>query len=220
MIRRMSLTTALARIAELEQALRPPPAPSGAPRAGAAPSFASRLAGETSATAVGQATVATAPARAAGPVTAGGSSAVGARIVATAAKEVGQAEQPPGSNDSPRIAEYRTATAGAGVGPWCAYFVSWAARQAGAPLGERGQGFGAVSALYGWAQRTGRAQPAGSYKPQPGDFIVWGGRHMGLVESVDASGNIHTIEGNSSDQVIRRSYGPDGGGATGYVHLG
>jgi hypothetical protein len=37
---------------------------------------------------------------------------------------------------------------------------------------------------------------------------------------VDPNGAIHTIEGNSSDAVSRRTYGPDGGGATGYVHLG
>jgi len=108
---------------------------------------------------------------------------------------------------------------GSGVGPWCAYFASWAARQAGVPLGEQGQGFGAVGAVWDWAQRTGRALPAGS-TPQPGDLIVWGSRHIGIVESVDASGAIHTIEGNSSDAVSRRTYGPDGGGATGYVHPG
>ena len=143
----------------------------------------------------------------------------GQGVLAAAQAEVGQAEQPPGSNDSARIAEYRTATAGSGVGPWCAYFASWAAAQAGVPIGEQGQGFGAVTAVWDWGQRTGRTIPAGSV-PQPGDLIVWGGRHMGIVESVGADGSIRTIEGNSSDQVARRTYGPDGGGATGYVRLG
>ena len=143
----------------------------------------------------------------------------GQKLLAAAHAEVGQAEQPPGSNDSPRIAEYRTATAGSGVGPWCAYFVSWAAKQAGAPVGEQGQGFGAVSALHAWAERTGRTVPPGQ-PPQPGDLIVWGGRHMGIVENVLPDGRIQTIEGNSSDQVSRRTYGADGGGATAYVRLG
>src|SRR5213079_1868134 len=75
-------------------------------------------------------------------------------IVQAAEAEVGQAEQPPGSNDSPRIAEYRGAVAGAGVGPWCAQFVSWCARQAGTTLGEAGQGFQSVEAVSAWAQRT------------------------------------------------------------------
>lgn len=157
----------------------------------------------------------------AGTIAAPGSAPTGggaAGIVQAAQSQVGVAEQPPGSNDSPQIAQFRGATAGAGVGPWCAYFASWAARQAGTPLGEQGQGFGSVSAVAGWAQRTGRLEPAGS-RPNPGDLVVWGGRHIGIVESVDANGSIHTIEGNSSNAVSRRTYGPDGGGATGYVRM-
>jgi hypothetical protein len=140
--------------------------------------------------------------------------------LAAAKGEVGVAEQPPGSNNSPRIAQFRQATAGSGVGPWCAYFVSWAARQAGAPLGDQGQGFGRVDDVYAWAQRTGKAIPAGDgVKPQPGDLIVWD-EHIGIVESIDGDGKIHTVEGNSSDRVSERTYGPDGGGAIGYVRLG
>jgi hypothetical protein len=142
------------------------------------------------------------------------------RLLAAAQGEVGQTEQPPGSNDSPRIAEYRTATSGSGVGPWCAYFTSWAAQQAGIPLGEAGQGFGSVEAVTSWAQRTGRFIPAGTATPQAGDLIAWGSRHIGIVESVDPDGSIHTIEGNSSNAVTRRTYGSDGGGATGFVRLG
>src|SRR4051794_36044831 len=155
------------------------------------------------------------------PVSAPVGNSVGARMVSAASAEVGQAEQPPGSNNSPRIAQYRSATAGnPGPGPWCAYFVSWAARQAGAPLGDQGQGFGRVDDVYAWAQRTGKAIPAGDgVKPQPGDLIVWD-EHIGIVESVDAEGKIHTVEGNSSDRVSERTYGPDGGGAIGYVRLG
>ena len=60
--------------------------------------------------------------------------------------------------------------------------------------------------------------PAGS-TPAPGDLIVWD-EHIGVVESVDPDGTIHTIEGNSSDRVSQRTYGHDGGGAVGYVRLG
>jgi hypothetical protein len=134
---------------------------------------------------------------------------------------VGVTEQPPGSNDAPRIAQYRQSTAGSGVGPWCSYFVSWAAQQAGAPLGEAGQGFGSVSAVAAWAQRTGRFNAAGSgIPPAAGDLIVWGGQHIGIVESVDPDGTLHTIEGNSSNAVTRRTHGADGDGATGFVRLG
>jgi hypothetical protein len=155
-----------------------------------------------------------------GGVTAPAGSTATQRLLAAAEGEIGQTEQPPGSNDSPRIAEYRTATSGSGVGPWCAYFTSWAAQQAGIPLGEAGQGFGSVDAVTSWAQRTGRFIPAGTATPQAGDLITWGSRHIGIVESVDPDGSIHTIEGNSSNAVTRRTYGADGGGASGFVRLG
>jgi hypothetical protein len=201
----MSLQIALARMAELQQMLAPQ-AVQTAPAA--TQSFASTMQGAT-------ATAAMTPLTTAQP-TAGTSA--GQAILNAIRPEVGVAEQPPGSNDSPRIAQYRQATAGSGVGPWCAYFVSWAARQAGVPLGDSGQGFGRVDDVYAWAQQTGKALPAGS-TPAPGDLIVWD-EHIGVVESVDPDGTIHTIEGNSSDKVSQRTYGSDGGGAVGYVRLG
>src|SRR3954452_1952550 len=152
----MSVESVLARIASIDGGLQPrtpPPAPSGGG------TFASVLAGQS---------LSNVPLGAAGaaiPVGWSGGNSAGLRALQMAQGEVGQAEQPPGSNDSPRIAMYRQATAGSGVGPWCSYFVSWAAAQAGAPVGEAGQGFGSVDALYGWAQRTGRAVPAAGARP-------------------------------------------------------
>jgi hypothetical protein len=198
----MSVEMAVARVAELQAAFAGP-APV-APAAAANPTaFASML-------------------QSAGPMggVAPGGGPVGQQIVAMVQAEVGQAEQPPGSNDSPRIAQYRQATEGApGPGPWCAYFTSWAAHSAGVPLGDHGQGFGSVDAVYAWAQSAGKAIPAGSQPPQPGDLIVWD-EHIGVVEAVTPDGKIQTIEGNSSDQVSRRTYGADGGGAIGFVRLG
>lgn len=140
-------------------------------------------------------------------------------LVKTAQAEVGQVEAPPGSNDSERIAQYRSAVPGGPVGPWCAYFASWVAKENGKPLGDRGQGFARVDDVYAWAQRTGRALPNGpAVQPQPGDLIIWD-EHMGVVESVGADGTITTIEGNSSDSVARRRHGRDGDGAIGYVSM-
>jgi uncharacterized protein (TIGR02594 family) len=202
----MSVESVMARIAELQTALAPRPKESTA-------DFSAVLGAQTSsATPAGMGALTTQTGWNAGA--AGGSA--GQKMLQLASAEIGQTEQPPGSNDSQRISQYRTATAGSGVGPWCAYFVSWAAKEAGAPLGEQGQGFGAVAAVWDWAQRTGRTVQ----QPQPGDLIVWDGRHIGIVEKVDPQGNIHTIEGNSSNMVTRRQYGPDGGGATGYVRPG
>jgi hypothetical protein len=143
----------------------------------------------------------------------------GARIIAIAESQLGQAEQPPGSNESPAIALYRGATSGAVPGaPWCAYFASWAARQAGAPLGTQGEGLGSVSAIWSWAQSTGRAIANGpGVKPQPGDLIVFGGEHVGIVKGVLPNGDIQTVEGNYENKValnVRTS-----SEATGYVNM-
>jgi CHAP domain-containing protein len=154
------------------------------------------------------------------PAASPGGTPAGQAMLNAVRNEVGVAEQPPGSNDSPRIAQYRQATAGApGPGPWCAYFVSWAARTAGVPIGDSGQGYGRVDDVWAWGERSGKAIPASAGPPQPGDLIVWD-EHIGIVESVGADGSINTIEGNSSDKVSRRTYGSDGGGAIGYVRLG
>ncbi len=203
----MTVAATLARVSEIETALLPPQRSSTGAESTSESRFAQALeqAGVSSATAVAGAA---------------GSGRGAPGVVDAARTQIGVSEQPPGSNDSPQIAAYREAVPGATVGPWCAYFASWAARQAGVPLGEHGEGFGSVSAIWSWAQRTGRAVPATEAAPQPGDLIVWGGEHVGIVEAVDPDGTIHTIEGNSSDQVAQRTYGPGGGGATGYVRLG
>jgi hypothetical protein len=143
----------------------------------------------------------------------------GARIVVAAESQVGQSEQPPGSNESPAIAEYRAATGGAVAGaPWCAYFASWAARQAGEPIGAAGQGLGSVSEIWSWAQSAGRAVANGTgVAPRPGDLIVFGSEHVGIVKGVLPDGRIETIEGNFENKVssnIRSA-----GEATGYVRM-
>ena len=148
----------------------------------------------------------------------GSSAGTGSAVVAAAESQVGQTEQPPGSNDGPAIAVYRSAVQGAQPGePWCAYFASWAAAQAGTPLGDAGQGLGSVAEITDWAQRTGRYLPAGS-TPQPGDLILFGDEHVGVVESVNPDGSLTTIEGNSDSAVSRVHRLPSE--ATGFVRLG
>ena len=214
----MSFDAALQRVQQLQSLLLPQPVT--APTPTTTPTTTPSTTGTTSFTDALQNAGGTATLTGAAPTaqTAAPTSA-GQAVLNIVKGEVGVAEQPPGSNDSPRIAQYRQATAGSGVGPWCAYFVSWAARQAGVPLGDAGQGFGRVDDVYAWAQRTGKAIPAGQGKPQAGDLIVWD-EHIGVVDSVDPDGTIHTIEGNSSDQVSQRTYAPGARPAIGYVRLG
>ncbi len=220
----MSLPLALARIEQLERAFVPPDAAAMSAAVGGA---AAPAANGTLATLATAGTASAAPSSFAsllqGALPSGAVAGVapgaspGSAICAIAGAEVGQSEQPPGSNDSPRIAQYRTATANSGVGPWCAYFVSWAARQAGVPLGDHGEGFGSVDQLYAWAQRTGRAVPnVPGAAPRPGDLIVFH-EHIGIVEGVLPDGRIQTIEGNSSDRVSRNVH--DFSDALGFVRM-
>jgi hypothetical protein len=212
----MSLPLALARIDQIERALLPP-SPSEATVGGAAaPGTTTAVA---SAAGPGSFATALQGAMPAGmvPTVAPGAGSPGSAMTLIAGAEVGQAQQPPGSNDSARIAQYRTATAGSGVGPWCAYFVSWVSRQAGMPLGDHGEGFGSVDQLYAWAQHNGRAVPNGrGVVPRPGDLIVWD-EHIGIVEQVLPGGRIQTLEGNSSDKVSRNVH--DFSDALGYVRM-
>jgi hypothetical protein len=143
----------------------------------------------------------------------------GQQIVRVAESQIGQTEQPPGSNESPAIAGYRTATAGAVPGaPWCAYFASWATRQAGEPLGANGEGLGSAAQIASWAQSTGRAIPNGpGVTPQPGDLIVFGDEHVGIVKEVLPNGDIQTIEGNYENKVALNVRTPTE--ATSYVNM-
>ncbi len=215
----MSIDSALQRVATINQALANPVTLTGgtlapnAETASAASTFASTLA-QASAVAPAGAPMSMQALSGQTPGTSNGS-----RVVAAAETQIGQAEQPPGSNESPAIAEYRAATAGAAPGaPWCAYFASWAARQAGTPLGPQGEGLGSVSAIWSWAQGAGRAVPNGpGVTPKPGDLIVFGGEHVGIVRGVLPNGAIQTVEGNYENKVSLNERPP--GEATGYVSM-
>jgi hypothetical protein len=207
----MSLDTAIARVSQLEAALFPTAAAQTATPTAATtsltgtgatgPTFASTLQGAMSTQGV----------------TSG--SGAGNTMVQIAESQIGQSEQPPGSNDGPAISMYRTATSGAAAGePWCAYFASWVAKQAGEPIGSSGQGLGYVGDIWSWAQQTGRAIPNGpGVTPTPGDLIVFGDHHVGIVDKVLPNGDIQTIEGNYSNKVSQVVRSP--GEATGYVQM-
>ncbi len=157
----------------------------------------------------------------------GGAGGVGEQMVQLAQRELGVRETN-GGNESPRIREYRTATAGAEgtPGPWCAYFVSWLARNAGAPIGEGGRGTGWVPTIERWGKQEGRFfTDSQGIQPRAGDIVIFDNNgdgladHTGIVEFVGPDGKVHTIEGNTSDMVARRSYSP-GGRIAGYVRPG
>jgi hypothetical protein len=216
----MSLTEVMTRVTQIQQLAGQVAAPvasttSATTQTSAQPDVVERA--STSGPGSTSFTTALAQAQAAPAAASSSGSGAGARVLAWAQSQIGQAEQPPGSNDGPAIATYRSAVAGSAAGePWCAYFASWAAAQAGTPLGDSGQGIGWVDGIKDWAQRNGKLLPS-SATPQPGDLILYGGRHVGIVESVNSDGSLTTVEGNEGDAVRRVHRSPSE--ATGYVRL-
>lgn len=146
--------------------------------------------------------------------------------VLVAAREVGVREYR-GSNNSARIITFRRAVTGRGedprsAEPWCADFVSWAWKRAGAPLGFEGRGSDYVPELVAWARLTRRWHWArDGYRPAAGDLVVFrtAAARRGHVELVGrvSPGRIHTIEGNYADRVSRRVLKPWDDAVTGFI---
>ena len=126
-----------------------------------------------------------------------------AKAIEIASGEVGVTEDPPGSNRGPRVGVYQAVTSLARdpayrTGwPWCAAFVEWVWTQAGV---ETDCCSASTEAMW----LMGRARGWLSEQPLVGAAILWRGVHTGLVVAIPGDGTVHTIEGNSGDQVARR----------------
>lgn len=107
--------------------------------------------------------------------------------------------------------------------PYCDIFVDWCFYKAfGATIGREMLFQPLRSAGAGCYYSAQYYKDAGHWvtQPQPGDQIFFTYApgeysHTGLVESV-ANGMVNTIEGNTSDQVLRRSYPLSSGAIIGY----
>jgi len=128
-------------------------------------------------------------------------------ILSNARGEIGFHE---GANNANKYAGY---AGHANNQAWCSTFVTWALKKAeaqGAKIPDfvknaepRGAAVESYKAAY---EKAGQTFRKGT--PQPGDLVFFGangGSHIGIVEKVE-NGKVYTIEGNTSDQVARRSY--------------
>lgn len=149
---------------------------------------------------------------------------LGQSIISTAAKYLGFNE----ANGS-----YKKFTGGR-TEHWCADFVTYVTKEAFRRAGKAiPSGFGSpsVSGLREWGKQNGRyMQTAGksnkasliAQNVKPGDIIIFkeaGASHTGIVESVDSNGTIHTIEGNTSDKVARRTYSANHRTISGFIQM-
>jgi hypothetical protein len=110
--------------------------------------------------------------------------------------------------------------------PWCANFVAWSFRQSGHPLPGNQRSLASVQYMEDQMKAAGRFTPRNQAQPRPGDIIFFsnrgdsdrgGGRHVGIVDRVE-NGRVYTIEGNSGNQVARRSYPLGATRISGYGH--
>lgn len=99
---------------------------------------------------------------------------------------------------------------------WCHAFISWCAHEAGVSTNIVPK---TASTGYGmnWFKKKGRFKYKGKYTPKRGDIVYFktGRSHAGLVEKVKGS-ILHTVEGNTSDKVARRTYSLNDKTITGY----
>lgn len=128
------------------------------------------------------------------------SSASGSEIVRIAQSQIGEVEQPPGSN----CQKYGVCV------EWCGLFVAWVWQHAGVPLEGGTAPYAYSGSFYSWvAEHGGRDLPP-TATPAPGDAVMFGTSvsghgmdHVGIVERVFPNGEITTIDGNYSDNVAR-----------------
>lgn len=154
------------------------------------------------------------------PAMNGPASGAGLRALQAAQSQVGVREAT-GNNDGVPAQRYSNGRRE----PWCANFVAWSFQQAGTPLPGNQRSLASVQYMEDQMKRTGQFHRG---TPQPGDIIFFanrgasdrgGGRHVGIVERVE-NGRVHTVEGNSSNAVRRRSYSLNDPRISGYGRVG
>jgi hypothetical protein len=124
-----------------------------------------------------------------------------AEAVKAAQREIGQREQPVGSNWGGHVTDYITWTGYNSPVFWCGCFACWCVTKHGkADIPQRiRMGYGPYIIADAKAGNNGfKAVPFSQAKP--GDVLVyWGGEHIGLVEKSPNGSIIQTIEGNTGD---------------------
>lgn len=129
---------------------------------------------------------------------------VAARVVAAAEMEIGEAEQPLGSNRGPAVEEYQKRDWIPGGGyPWCVSF-AWGWVVWHKALGRPNPyPTASVAQLAAWATKNGWTVP----KPQRGDLVcLGGGRHVTIYLGATGDGRFDGLGGNQDHRVKVSSY--------------
>ncbi|MFG1791693.1 CHAP domain-containing protein [Nocardia sp. NPDC049149] len=97
--------------------------------------------------------------------------------------------------------------------PWCADFVSWVMREAGAPLANPNSGSWRIPGVYTLQEyyaSTGRFVRFGGYQPRTGDVLLYDdtspfNQHTNIVLRADG-GRVTTIGGNEFGQITLHTF--------------
>lgn len=129
-------------------------------------------------------------------------------IVDIAISQLGYKE---GAGNNTKYGKYT----GANMAPWCHSFVSWCAYKAGESRAVPKTA--STDTGMAWFKKKGRFKKKGSYKPKRGDIVYFktGRSHVGIVEKTKGN-TLHTVEGNTSNKVARRTYSLSNSTITGY----
>lgn len=140
-----------------------------------------------------------------------------------AISQIGKEENPRGSNWGKAGDPVPAYLASVGLkfpASWCMAFMYWCVDQAVGVLVKAGTAkFINVLQSYNPLYHTGGVLDQWKYirpeykvteAPQPGDIFIMdlghGLGHTGMIESIDADGTLHTIEGNTNDTGSREGY--------------
>ncbi|MBR6531113.1 MAG: CHAP domain-containing protein [Clostridia bacterium] len=132
-----------------------------------------------------------------------------ADLIAVARTQIGYAELDPSTgfpiahNGRAGYTKYGESF-GAPTGEWCAYFVSWCARQAGIPTSVLPRLGNCAASVKWYKNHSVFRTPSSGYIPKAGDIVFynWSGgetaKHVGIVTGVSGR-NLYTIEGNTGE---------------------
>lgn len=158
-----------------------------------------------------------------GKSTGSGGKSTRQRIVEIAIKELGHAEP---TGDDKYIEWYNDHVLKTWKLPldsaWCAMFVSWCLYEAGVTESVVAPFCGCTAGMNLLKKQGVFRTRASGYIPQPGDLIFYDwdnsgdSDHVGIVEKAEG-GRVHTIEGNTSNMVARRSYSLTSTSIVGYA---
>lgn len=118
-----------------------------------------------------------------------------------AASQVGEKEDPPGSNWGHPVQDYLASVDIHFPASWCMSFMYWCFDHAAGQLGQPNPLYKTGGVLVQWRNRKAN-QRFPELRAIPGDIFIMdhggGLGHTGIVEKVDPDGTLHTIEGNTN----------------------